>query len=204
MADVRKTVRALASRNFETYYVETKEDALQLVLSLIPAGSKVSTGGSKTLAETGIIDALKEGDYDFRPHGVSWITKEEDNANMHFAFSADYYLMSSNAITEQGELYNIDGVGNRVAALAWGPDHVIIVAGVNKIVADLDEAEKRLVTVAVPQNLRRLGLEAPCLELGRCVDCRSFGRLCAEKQVTAYSRFPERIIVVLVNEELGF
>ncbi|MBR2805197.1 MAG: lactate utilization protein [Oscillospiraceae bacterium] len=204
MSDVRKTIRALASRNFETYYCEYAVDALRMVKELIPAGSTVSTGGSMTLQETGIIDMLRAGDYDFRPHGVKWITKEEDLANMQFAFSCDYYLMSSNAITEDGELYNIDGVGNRVAALSYGPKHVIIVAGVNKIVKDLDAARERLTKTAVTRNLERLGLEAPCINKGRCFDCRSEGRLCATKTVTAYTRFPGRIKIIIVNEELGF
>ena len=204
MADVRKTIRALASRNFETYYCEYAVDALKLVKDLIPEQSTVSTGGSRTLQETGIIDMLRTGSYDFRPHGVSWITKEQDLENMQFAFSCDYYLMSSNAITEDGELYNIDGVGNRVAALSYGPKHVIIVAGINKIVKDLDEARKRLTETAIPRNLERLGLTAPCINKGVCYDCRSEGRLCATKTITAYSRFPERIKVILVNEKLGF
>ena len=143
MMNIDKTLDALRAHRMDAYYVETAEEAKALALSLIPEGAVCASGGSVTLAETGIIDALKNGNYTYIDRMLPELTPEQREEAMRAAFSADVYLSSANAITEDGELYNVDGNSNRVAALLYGAKSVVIVAGINKLVKDLDEAVLR-------------------------------------------------------------
>ena len=155
-----------------------------------------------TLKETGVIDFLRNGSFNYLDRdGLSGAELEKCFRD---AFSADVYFSSSNAITENGELYNVDGTGNRVAAMLFGPEKVIVIAGCNKLVKDLDAADERVKAVAAPANAIRLDRNTPCTKTGRCADCRSEGRICANKVVFTRQTTPGRITVILVAEELGY
>ena len=154
----QKVIKGLASRNMTGYYAKTKEEALQMALELIPEGSSVTMGGGMSVHEIGLVKALKEGNYNF----IDRDEMEDKRAAMLFAYDADVFLMSANAMTEDGILVNIDGNANRVSALAQGPRKVIVIAGMNKICDDVDGAMKRARNVAAPINAQRFGLNTPC------------------------------------------
>ena len=196
-------LKGFEKRFIEGHYCETIEEAKTLALSLVPENSTASFGGSVTLAETGVLEALRAREdvtlYDRdKANGP-----EEVKKIMHAALSCDYYFMSSNAITTSGELVNIDGNGNRVAALIYGPENVIIIAGMNKIVKDVEEGISRTRNTASPQNCIRLKKNTPCAANGVCGNCLA-DTICDQIVVTRASRVPNRIKVILVGEELGF
>ena len=207
---LERTVKALNANRMDACWVATKEEACEKVRELLPKGGLVAAGGSMTLAECGILEAVREGDYQYLNREA--VPPEEIPALYRKAFSADAYLMSSNAITEQGELYNVDGNGNRVAALIFGPKAVIVVAGANKIVPDLPAAVQRLKETAAPANAIRLNQETPCTKCGVCAGikggmaagCQSEQRICSSYVVSGYQRVPNRIHVILVAENLGY
>lgn len=196
-------LKEFEKRYIEGYYCETKEEAKTLALSLIPDKSTASFGGSVTLQETGILDALRQRSNITLYDRDMASTPEEVKKIMHDALSCDYYLMSSNAITTEGELVNIDGNGNRVAALIYGPEHVIVIAGMNKIIKNVQEGISRIQNTASPQNTLRLGIKTPCSVNGICGNCIS-NTICNQIVITRVSRIPNRIKVILVGEELGF
>ena len=154
--------------------------------------------------ECGILQLLRSGDYHFLDRSAPGLTPEQSKGMLKQAFLADVYLLSANAITENGELYNVDGNSNRVAALAFGPDSVIVVAGYNKIVADLPAAVERVKKIAAPANATRLHCKTPCAAVGECMDCHSDGRICCNYLVSAQQRHQDRIKVILVGEPLGY
>lgn len=196
-------LKGFQKRFIEGYYCETKEEAKSLALSLVPENSTVSFGGSVTLEETGVLTELRNrADITLYDRATA-TTPEENKKIMHDALSCDYYFMSSNAITVDGELVNIDGNGNRVAALIYGPEHVIIVAGMNKIVKNVEEGISRTRNMASPQNCIRLGKNNPCAINGVCGNCLA-DTICDQIVITRASRVPQRIKVILVGEELGF
>lgn len=211
---VEKTVNNLKKNNMEAYYCKTREEAAQRVKSLIKPGNTVTCGGSATLFECGIIDLLKSGDYNYIDRFASGLTREQVLEIYRKAFISDVYLASSNAVTENGELYNVDGNSNRVAAIIYGPESVIIVAGYNKIVRNIDEAVKRVKTLAAPANAARLNMNTYCREKGECVSlakggdmccgCDSEDRICCSYTVLSKQRQKNRIKVIIVGEELGF
>ena len=204
---------ALRNNNMAAYCVKTKEQALALVRDLLHKGDTVGAGGSRTLQEAGLMDLLRNGDYRFLDRAVPGLTPEQVRRIYLDSFDADAYLCSSNAVTLNGELYNVDGNSNRVAAMAFGPRSVILVVGSNKLVADLDEAAQRVKRVAAPMNTKRLACATYCREQGvcmaadsdRCTDgCRSAARICCTYVTMGYQRVPERVKVILVEEPLGF
>ena len=207
---LERTAKALRANRMEAYCVKTKEEALLKVQELIPAGSVVTMGGSMTLAECGIPDLLRRGNYEFLDRAA--VPKEQVGEIYRKAFSADVYLMSSNAVTEQGELYNVDGNGNRVAALIFGPGSVIVVAGANKIVPDVPAAVQRVKRLAAPVNAARLQQDTPCVTCGVCAGvnggfaagCKAEQRICCSYAVSGFQRIPGRIKVILVAENLGY
>ncbi len=203
---MERTAEALRHNNIYCECVENCEEALDVISSLINEGDTVAVGGSMTLFESGVINMLRCGDYNFLDRYADGITKEEINNIFASSFTADVYFSSSNAITEKGELYNVDGNGNRVAALIYGPKSVIIVAGYNKIVKDLDEAKRRVQEIAAPANAVRLGRGTPCTQTGRCVNCQNVGRICATSVTIGHQveGFKNRIKVILIGEELGY
>lgn len=207
------TAEALRRNNMEAYCVDTAAEVVPLVRRLLTAGDTVAVGGSKTLEETGVLALLRSGEYRFLDRYAPDLTAEQIERLYRDSFSADAYLCSSNAVTESGELYNVDGRANRVAALCYGPRSVILVVGCNKVVPDLDAAARRVKTVAAPQNTKRLNCATYCRETGvcvaadgeRCTDgCGSAARICCTYVTMGYQRVPGRIKVILVGEELGF
>lgn len=201
---MERTAEALRKNNFYCECVDCKEEALEVIEELIGDGESVSVGGSVTLSEVGVLDLLRQGNYEFFDRYEQGLSREQIEEIYRKAFSCDVYLTSTNAITEKGELYNIDGNGNRVAAMIYGPKSVIIVAGYNKIVKDIQEAKTRLEEIASPANALRLGLETPCTLTGKCCHCNNESRICADTVIMARQRTKDRIKVILVGEELGY
>ena len=201
-AQLDRTIQALARNQMEGILVENPSQLRETILRLVPKGSLVSCGGSVTLGQTGVMDLLREGSYRFLDREGK--TNEEKEALYREVFSADAYFTSTNAITENGELYNVDGRGNRVAAMIFGPKRVIVVAGANKIVPDVHAAVKRLRAVAAPLNAKRLDLATGCRNAGRCVDCRSPQRICCDYVKIGFQQDPQRIKVLLLPEEYGY
>ena len=196
-------IKGLQSRNMEGYYAETKEEALKKALELIPEGASVSWGGSMSMMEIGLHDALMKGNYQKQPREEAK-TPEEKKAAERFAYSADYFISSSNAVTEDGILINIDGNANRVSAIAYGPEHVLMIVGMNKIARDTDAAMSRARNVAATCNTQRFPIKTPCKTTGACADCKTPDTICCQFLMTRYSKHPGRIQVILVNDDLGF
>lgn len=190
-------------RGIEGYYCSTKEEALLMAQRFLTPGCVVSWGGSETLEEIGLIGALKSSDYVVLDR-KSAKSPDEYRELYGKIVASDYFFMSSNAITLDGELINIDGAGNRVACLIHGPSNVIIVAGMNKIVTDVKAGVERVRNMASPANTVRLGLSTPCSSIGRCGNCLADDCICCEIVITRKSKIPSRIKVILVGEELGF
>lgn len=204
---------ALERNRIGVHYADSKADVPKIVESLLEPGMKVASGGSMSLAECGVNDLLRSGTYNFLDRAAC--PPDQVKALYREAFSADAYLCSANAVTENGEIYNVDGNSNRVAAICYGPDRVILVVGCNKLVRNMDEAITRVRQIAAPANTVRLGLDAGCRESGRCTalakdgaqigaGCLCENRICCNYVVSAYQRFPGRIQVILVAEPLGY
>lgn len=193
-------IKGLESRNMTGYYAKSKEEALKMALDLIPEGSRVAKGGSMSVVEIGLEDAVKNGNYEYCDRAAM---KDKREAEL-FAYSAEVYLGSVNAITEDGVLVNIDGNSNRVSAYAYGPEKLVLIVGLNKVASDADAAMKRARNEAATINAQRFGLSTPCSKTGRCMDCKSPDTICCQFLITRYSRHKDRIHVILVNENLGF
>ncbi|MBP5594797.1 MAG: lactate utilization protein [Pseudobutyrivibrio sp.] len=199
----QKVIKGLESRNMKGYYAATKEEALKIALDLIPETSSVTMGGAMSAREIGLVDALKNGNYNFIERENA-STDEEKRAAILKGYDADYFLSSANAITEDGVMINIDGNSNRVSFIAHGPKHVIFIVGMNKVCNDVDGAMKRARNVAAPINAQRFGLTTPCSKTGACMNCKSPDTICCQFLITRYSRHNDRIHVILVNDSLGF
>ncbi len=215
MTVIEKTIKALKSNNMDACFCTNAEEALERVKGLLSEGCSVTHGGSVSLSQCGIPELLKSGAYNYLDRSREGITRDEVEEIYRKAFSCDVYLTSANAVTENGMLFNVDGNSNRVAAIAFGPKSVIVIAGFNKIVKDLDEAFDRLRNVAAPLNTKRLSCKTYCAGTGRCVSlndpdskpgdgCKSEQRICCSYMVTSFQRKKDRIKVILVGEELGY
>lgn len=209
---IQNVIGALRKNRMLADYVATKEEVVPLVKTLITEGSTIATGGSRTLDETGVTDLLRNGNYIFYDRNNPALSPNEKAEMTTKGATADVYLCSSNAITEKGELYNVDGFSNRVAAIANGPKKVIVVAGINKIVPDIDAAIRRVKTIAAPLNTKRLNCDTYCRNAGVCMGveggmtdgCHSPARICCSYLVSAQQRIENRIHIILVGESLGF
>lgn len=201
---IDRTIKNLKSNKMDAFYVESKSDLPSLLDKLILDEKSVGFGGSVSLYEAGIIDYIKNRNVDFIDRDKPGLSREEVHECMRQSFFADYYLTSSNAVTENGELFNSDGNGNRVAAMIYGPKNVIVVVGVNKIVKDLEQAKIRLESIAAPANTIRLKKATPCAKTGKCMDCSSDDRICCSFVTLAQQRVANRIKVIIVNENLGY
>lgn len=199
---IDKTIKNLERNNMQGYYVEKKEDVIPKLKELMMPGETVAVGGSVTLDECGVIDFLRAGEYRFLDRYAEGISREEMTEIFRQSFLADTYIGSANALTEKGEIYNVDGNGNRIAAYAYGPKSVIFVCGYNKIVSDLEGAVKRVKEIAAPANCLRLNINSACSKTGTCMSCNH--EICCDYLVQAYQRVKDRIKVILVGEELGF
>ena len=192
-----KVIKSLEKNNIPAIYTKTKEEAVEKALSLIPKGSKVGYGGSLTLKQIGIMDALRTGDFHFLDRSKPELTEEENTKLLKESLLVDVFLMSTNALTMDGKLVNIDGTGNRVAALSYGPSKVIIITGVNKIVTDYEAAMQRIKNYVTPIHARRRDRPLPCAETGTCVDCRTKLRACNIVTIIERQRWPDRITVII-------
>lgn len=203
----KKVVSEFAKRHFEGYYAENKEEALNIAKKLISKEACISWGGSYTTKEIGIIDYLINNNYKTINRDAA-TTKEEKDELSRQALLCDTYIMGSNAVTEDGELINVDCIGNRVGALMFGPKQVIVIVGRNKICKTKEDAIKRAREIAAPINMQRIselsGRKTPCVIDGICHDCKSENSICSNIVITRLCYPKERIKVILVNEDLGF
>lgn len=199
---IEKTMANLEKNNFATYRAKSREEIIDIVSSLVPSGAEVGFGGSVSLYESGVIDYLRSRediallDRDQNPEKAGELMKK--------ALTCDVYFASSNAVTENGELFNVDGRGSRVAPMIFGPESVVLVVGANKIVPDLAAAEMRVKKIAAPANTMRLSCETPCRYTGECADCKSPARICCDFVTMKMQRVKGRIKVIIVDESLGF
>lgn len=198
---LERAVRNLRLHQFETTILEKKEHVIPFLQAQIAQGASVAVGGSMTLSACGVIDWLRGGHTDFIDR---YDPNIDPNIAFHKSFDADVLLMSSNAVTIEGELVNTDGTGNRLAALIYGPRKVYVIVGINKLVFNRDEAQKRIREVAAPMNNERLNRETPCRQTGECVDCTVPQRICSANVVLYRSHTPGRIHIVFVKENLGY
>ncbi|QZY54169.1 lactate utilization protein [Crassaminicella profunda] len=201
---VQRTIENLEKNNMEGYYVKNENELLKTIKELIDEEDTISVGGSMTLFETGVIDFLRNEKYNFLDRYEKGLSKEDIKEIYRKSFSADAYFTSSNALTENGELYNVDGTGNRVAAMIYGPEKVIVIVGVNKIVKNVDEAIERNRRMAAPANAKRLNKKTPCASLGYCTDCASPERICNDYVLIRRQGIKGRIKVIIVEKTLGY
>lgn len=198
-----KVAEALNKRYFEAYYCSDRAEALEKILELIPQDHVVSWGGVATVDELGVKEALRQRGQAVIDRDTAKDAQERQQM-LKQALTCDTFLMGSNAISADGQLVNIDGTGNRVAALCFGPTQVVVVAGMNKVAGDLDGAMRRAREVAAPMNAQRFPLKTPCVANGLCGDCKGPDSICAQIVTTRLCKPAGRIKVVLVGEDLGF
>ncbi|MBQ9375358.1 MAG: lactate utilization protein [Ruminococcus sp.] len=213
MMRMERTAENLRKNRMEAYIAENSAEAVKIVEGILKEGESISCGGSESLKESGVMDLMKSGRYNFIDRSKA-SSREEVEEIYRQIFSCDTFLTSSNAVTENGELYNVDGNSNRVAAICYGPKSVIFVVGMNKIVRNLDEAIARVKTCAAPPNCVRLDCQTPCHETGECISlsnggdmpagCHSDARICCNYVVSAHQRHLNRFKVILVAENLGY
>jgi hypothetical protein len=192
---INETIKNLEINNFNVYLFKKRDDAVNAILKKLEPAKSISRGGSVTVDELGIIDKIKERGMPFRDY-----VKMDDRLA---SLTAEYYITSSNAITKDGKLVNIDGFGNRVSAISCGPRQVLIVAGTNKIVNDTHEGFRRIKETAAPLNAKRLKKNTPCAETGLCDDCDSDDRICRVTSIVT-KPYKDRVTIYLIDEQLGF
>ncbi len=197
-----KTAQALQKRGFEAQVFENAVDAVDFVKKLIAREDSITWGGSMTIRDMGLTDALKKDGY--LTFDRDEISPSERAAFVREHFFSDWYLMSANALTEDGELLNLDGLGNRVASLIYGPRHVIVIAGKNKIVPTIADAYNRVREIAAPKNAQRFPIATPCKKTETCANCLSPDTICSQMVYTRTCRPKGRIYVLLVDETLGY
>ncbi len=201
---IDRTLDNLRKHNMSGIYVKDEIELIEILKELIFDNSVVGVGDSMTLFETGVIDFLRNGNYTFLDKYREGITSEEKQQLYIQNFSADTFICSTNALTEDGELYNIDGNGSRVAPMIYGPKQVILVTGINKIVKDLELAEKRVRNYVAPIDAKRLNKNTPCTTLGYCIDCKSTERICNDFVIIRRQFIKDRIKVIIVGKQLGY
>jgi hypothetical protein len=200
----QRVVKELQKNNFQAIYCANSKEALSYILENIPENAKIGVGGSSTIREIGLLTRLQEKGFVLYDHNTPGLTLEEKTEQRYKQLTSDLFLCSTNAITLKGELVNRDGLGNRVAAMMFGPKKVIVVAGINKVARDVEQADQRIKIHAAPLNTKRHELPNPCLKTGQCADCHSSSRIC--NITTIIHRCPAltEIHVVLIGEDLGF
>jgi len=200
----KKAIEKLVAHEFKALYVKTKEEGVQEVWKHVTPKQRIGVGGSLTVRGLGILEKLEAEGHTLYNHWKPGLSKENNLEIRKSEMTSDLFLSSSNAITLNGELVNIDGIGNRVNSINFGPGKVILVVGYNKIVEDVQEAIKRIKNVAAPLNAKRLNIDVPCAKAGKCVDCNSPNRIC--RVIVIHERKPSLtdILIILVGEELGY
>ncbi len=195
-------VKNLKNRHFDAYYCESKEEALAKALELIPEGATVSWGGAMSAQQIGLMDAVNNGPYKTIDRDTCKTQAEREQAARDAMF-CDVYLTGANGLSLDGQMVNIDGTGNRVAATIYGPKMVLVIAGMNKVMDNLESAIQRARTVAAPLNQQRFQLNNPCTATGTCADCKSETCICNQIVITRHCRPVGRIKFILVGEDLG-
>ncbi len=213
---IERVITALRKNNMQGIYVPCINDITKTVKDLIFDGAAVAAGGSVSLKESGVWDLISGGDYNFYDRKRAGITPEEKQEVYRNVIGADFYFCSANAITEKGELLNVDGFANRISAIAFGPKRVIMVVGANKIVPTLEDAFLRVKKIAAPKNCKRLAIDSPCSKLGHCVSliksdrpsftdgCDFEHRICSNYLISGKQQVKDRITVILCGEDLGY
>lgn len=197
-------INAFAYHNMQLMFVENKEELHTYLKSLLVDQKKVAVGGSVTLTELGVIDLIKESDVEFIDRYEEGLTPEELSERLRAGLVSDLFITGTNALTADGCLYNIDGTGNRVAAMIYGPKEVIVVAGINKIFNTEQEAINHIKHWAAPANAIRLNRNTPCAKTGHCHECHSPDRICCSYVKLGYQRFVNRIKIIIVEDNLGY
>jgi hypothetical protein len=200
---IKRALDSLKQHNIDARFVSNKEDALREALSLIPRGARVGLGGSQTVREIGLLDALRKGDCKLIDQYQEGISKEENMRRRLEGTRCEVFVCGTNAVTEDGALVNIDGMGNRVSAIIFGPSRVIIVVGRNKIVKDVAAGLERAQKYVAPKNAKRFGVGTPCVESGECSDCSHPERICNIYSIVKRQWAPGRITVIIVDQDLG-
>lgn len=201
---IEKTINNLKKNNINGYYVKDNDELINLIKDIAKEGEVVSVGGSMSLFESKVIELLRSGRYEFLDRYKENLTQEDIKEIYRKSFFADTYFASANAITEDGEIFNVDGNGNRVAAILYGPDKVVLIVGVNKIVKNIEQAVARNRAISGPANAKRLNLSTPCVKTGQCMECNIEDRICCEYTVIKRQRNPKRMHVIFINDTLGF
>ena len=213
---LQKLFKNLQKNKIQPIFAQDKQDALNIVKDMLFDGAVITWGGSMSVIECGIDKLLEDPKYNFMNRSRAGITPDEQQECFKASIGADFFFCSANAVTENGELLNVDGLANRVSSIAFGPKKVVMIVGVNKIVPDLKEAFLRVKKVAAPKNCVRLGIDNPCAKLGHCVSllnndnpdfadgCKKDTRICCDYLISALQRQKDRITVILVNENLGY
>jgi len=199
-----ETIKNLIKHEFEAIKVSERLSGVEEIMKRIPPTKTVGVGGSVTLREIGIIDRLQEQGNVIYDHWKQGISNEDSVRIRRLQQSSDVFLTGANAVTSNGEIVSIDGFGNRISSMMFGPKGVMIIAGVNKIVKDIPEAIHRLKTVAAPMNAKRFGADTPCARLGKCMDCDSPQRICRGTLIMERKPFVTPTLVVIVMEDLGY
>lgn len=200
----KQMMKAFSYNNMSLMFVKDKKELYQYLQNVLKDSKKVAVGGSATLNELGVIDYIRESDVHFIDRYEEGLSQDELENRLREGFFADVFLTSTNALTTDGCLYNIDGTGNRVAAMIYGPKEVIVIAGLNKIFESEEAAIEHIKTVSAPANAIRLNRKTPCAKVGKCQNCLSDDRICCSYVKLAYQRFANRIKVIIVEEELGY
>ena len=201
---IEKTINNLKKNNINGYYVKDNDELINIIKDIAKEGEVVSVGGSMSLFESKVIELLRSGRYEFLDRYKKDLTQEDIKEIYRKSFFADTYFASANAITEDGKIFNVDGNGNRVAAILYGPDKVVLIVGVNKIVKNIEQAVSRNRAISGPANAKRLNLSTPCVKTGQCMECKSEERICCEYTVIKRQRNPKRMHVIFINDTLGF
>ncbi|MDD4601955.1 hypothetical protein SDC9_09161 [bioreactor metagenome] len=199
-----KVVKALEKNNFTAAYFPKRDDAVKHILDMIPNTAAVGVGGSWTVQELGLVSELESRGNTVFDHNKPGLSRDEVLALRHKQLSSDVFLTSTNAITLDGKLVNVDGAGNRVAAMIFGPKKTIVIVGANKIVKDTAEGEERIKLYAAPINNKRLGNNNPCTVTGECMDCQAPSRICNVTTIMHKKPFVSDIHIVIIGEKLGF
>lgn len=200
----QKVVEALKKNNFKAEYAGTKEEARNKVLELVESSTSIGIGGSMTTIEAGLLDEFVKSGKIILDHAAAGLSPEEKLEIRRRQLTCDCFICSTNAVTLDGKLINVDGTGNRVSAMIFGPKKVVIVAGINKIAKDVDAAIERIELYAAPMNNKRLNIPNPCATTGICMDCSGSTRICNITTIIKKKPSQSDIHIIIVGEELGY
>lgn len=201
---VKRTMENLEKNNISAYFINTREELIEIIENLSLEGDKIAVGGSTTLNEVNLLNYLRTERYNFLDRYKEGLTREEVVNIFRESLLCDVYITSTNAITEEGYLYNVDGNGNRVAAMLYGPRKVIVICGINKLVKNVEEAMERNKSISAPANAKRLNRKTPCSKVGYCMDCKSEERICKKYTLIKGEVTKGRMHVIILNQNLGY